>query len=230
MEAAAVAATVVAGTVAKEANLVAITKVATAEVAVAAMEAVVEVATIKVDMVEAVAAMEVAAAMVVAAEAATEVVDLRRENSKRHGAVAAEATEEVAVAATEEAIVVAEDMVEETKTVEVAVEEDTPILKEVAGEEIPEGPSILRIIMKATRMEVAQVMEVEEVVETNSTEMETLRGHLESSNSTLAARERCRSKILRVPSSSISVSTLRRTKVFFRPKRVSLSLLNAGRG
>jgi hypothetical protein len=187
------------------------------------------VGTIKVDMVEVAAATEVAAAMVVAAEAATEVVDLRRENLRRHGAVA-EATEEVAVVATEEAIVVAEDMVEETKTVEVAVEEDTPILKEVEGQEIPEAPSILRIIMRVIRMEVVPVMEVEEVVETNSTEMQTLREHLESSNSTLAARERCKSKTLRVQSSSISVSTLRRTKAYFRPKKVSLSLLNAGRG
>jgi hypothetical protein len=167
--------------------------------------------------------------MVVAAEAATEVVDLRRENLRRHGAVA-EATEEVAVVATEEAIVVAEDMVEETKTVEVAVEEDTPILKEVEGQEIPEAPSILRIIMRVIRMEVVPVMEVEEVVETNSTEMQTLREHLESSNSTLAARERCKSKTLRAQSSSISVSILRRTKAYFRPKKVSLSLLNAGRG
>ena len=234
MEAAVAVATVVAGMVAKEvAIVVAITKAATAEVAVAAMEAVEVVATIKVDTVEAVAATEVAADMVVAAEAATEVVDsLRRENSRRHGAVAeAEATEEVAVAATEEAIMVVEDMVEETKTAEEAVEEDTPILKGAeAGEEIPEVPSILRIIMKATRMELVPVMEVEEVLETNSTGMQIQRVHLESCNSILAASERCRSKTLRAPSISISASTLRRIKAYFRPKKVSVSLSNAGRG
>jgi len=169
------------------------------------------------------------AAMAVAEVAATAVADsLRRENSRRHGVVVAEATVEVAVAATEEAIVVAEDMVEETKTVEVAEEEGTPILKEVVGVEIPEVASILRIIMKATRMEVALAME--EVEETNLTEMQTLMELLESFNSTLAARGRCRSKTSRVLSSSISVSTSRKTKVYFRPKKASQSLLNAGRG
>jgi hypothetical protein len=232
MEAVAVAATVAVGMVAKEANQVGITKAATAEVAVAAMEAAAEAVTIKVDTVEAVAAAtEVGVAMAVAEVAATAVVvSLRRENSRKHGAAVAEATVEVevAVAATEEAIVVAEDMVEETKTVEVAVEEATPILKEVAAGEIPEVPSILRIIMKATRMEVALAME--EVVETNLTEMPTLMELLESFNSTLAARGRCRSKTSRGLSSSISVSTSRRTRVYFRPKRASQSLLNAGRG
>lgn len=227
MEAAVAAATVAVVTVAKEANQVVITKAGTAEVAVAAMEAAVEAVTIKVDMGEVVAAatVVVAAAMAVAEGAATAVVDnLRRENSRRHGAAVATVEVAVAVAATEEAIVVAEAMVEETKSVEAVVEEGTQILKEVPGEEVPEVPSILRIIMKATRME------VEEVVETNSIEMLTPREHLGSSNSTLAARGRCRSKTLRGLSSSISVSTLRKIKVYFRPRKASPSLLNAGRG
>jgi hypothetical protein len=223
MEAAVAAATV--AEVAKEAHLVVITKAATAEVAVT--EAVAEEATIRVDMVAVVEAATEVVDMVVAAEAATVVVEiLRRENSRRHGVVMVAAEATVAVVATEVAIVVAEDMEEETKIAEV-VEEGTLILKEV---EIPAVPSILRTIMKVTRMEVALAMEVEEVVETNLTEMQTLREHLESSNSILAARERCRSKTLRALSSSISVSTLRRTKVYFRPKKVSQSLLNAGRG